>query len=513
MDRKDIFDGLAVGQADADGWFDRAEAADWNINKDFAIYGVLSGLVATLGAAPTVDITSGVGIDKNGKRLRAYTDGAGTKNFSFANATDGSATSVTAGNERWISVFARHGRKKTDPRTDDAAATVYYDQVECLNSDDGLNNFDKFFLVKGAEAALGAGVKPSLDAGAILICDIKRTNADGANVLDTGRREIWNIPADRAVGTGSGMALLMAALSNWLGGRTNTAQTHLTAQLDKIITDLAATSASDDGAERIGAAAVGNLAAGSVRSQLDELDTEKGGLATSNTWTLAQVFSALATFSAGATLTSAAGNPAVRVTDAADGNLLKVLDIGGQSQAKHLRIYLSTGTTGSWRKGTLIISWNAAFAVGATTMTADALGGSNPAWAFVMESEPATFWFMSLASPAGGAESMARLTITGDVLQTNGGAQLIPSLEYLEVGRGGRADAAHTQSGMESFRFRYTDDALTGSTIVQDTMGAAVNAGVVSIADDNRHGLVWSFAVSGAGNFYKSARLELNIGL
>jgi hypothetical protein len=70
----------------------------------------------------------------------------------------------------------------------------------------------------------------------------------------------------------------------WLGGRTNPGFVSLFAAIDKIITDLAATTASDDGAERIGAQAIGNLSAGSVRSQLSELDTEKGGLALSNIW-------------------------------------------------------------------------------------------------------------------------------------------------------------------------------------------------------------------------------------
>jgi hypothetical protein len=76
----------------------------------------------------------------------------------------------------------------------------------------------------------------------------------------------------------------IGARSSWLGGRTNPGFVSLYAAIDKIITDLAATTASDDGAERIGAQAIGNLAAGSVRSQLSELDTEKGGLALSNSW-------------------------------------------------------------------------------------------------------------------------------------------------------------------------------------------------------------------------------------
>jgi hypothetical protein len=91
----------------------------------------------------------------------------------------------------------------------------------------------------------------------------------------------------------------VAARTAWLGGRANAAATAYAA-IDKIITDLALTTASDDGAERIGAQASGNLAAGSVRSQLDELDAEKGGLALANNWAGIQTFSAKVAASGGA---------------------------------------------------------------------------------------------------------------------------------------------------------------------------------------------------------------------
>lgn len=64
--------------------------------------------------------------------------------------------------------------------------------------------------------------------------------------------------------------IAIAARTTWLGGRTNVATT-IFAAVDKIITDLAATTASDDGSERIGAQATTGFSAGSVRSQLDEM--------------------------------------------------------------------------------------------------------------------------------------------------------------------------------------------------------------------------------------------------
>lgn len=74
-----------------------------------------------------------------------------------------------------------------------------------------------------------------------------------------------------ALGAHAASAISYAGGGNWLGGRTNPAAT-VEAQLDKIISDLGATNANDDGAERIGAQAAGAMPQGSVRSQLNDLD-------------------------------------------------------------------------------------------------------------------------------------------------------------------------------------------------------------------------------------------------
>ena len=80
------------------------------------------------------------------------------------------------------------------------------------------------------------------------------------------------------------------ALSSWLGGRTNP-DTDVGSFLSKIVDDLGAQTASDDGAERIGAEASGNLTVGSVRSQINQLESEWGRLNRSNNWTQPQTFS------------------------------------------------------------------------------------------------------------------------------------------------------------------------------------------------------------------------------
>ncbi|MCA9629354.1 MAG: hypothetical protein KC766_16885, partial [Myxococcales bacterium] len=99
-----------------------------------------------------------------------------------------------------------------------------------------------------------------------------------------------------ASGAHAASAISYAGGGNWLGGRTNPATT-VEGQLDKIITDFAAQTASDDGAERVGAQAVAgapsSLAVGSVRSQLDELLGFVNASARTNvaqTWTETQQF-------------------------------------------------------------------------------------------------------------------------------------------------------------------------------------------------------------------------------
>jgi hypothetical protein len=91
-------------------------------------------------------------------------------------------------------------------------------------------------------------------------------------------------------------AIGYAAGPAWLGGRANPATT-TQAQLDKIVGDLGVQVAADDGAGRIGAAAVAgtprSLQAGSVRNQLDALlgfVNAAGALDQANSWSAKQSF-------------------------------------------------------------------------------------------------------------------------------------------------------------------------------------------------------------------------------
>lgn len=96
-------------------------------------------------------------------------------------------------------------------------------------------------------------------------------------------------------------AIGYAGGGNWADGTTNPATT-VEAQLDKIISDLVATA----GAARIGAAASGNLPAGTVRSQLDALDATSVRTNVANTFTALQTLNGAAGDTNGALATTAA---------------------------------------------------------------------------------------------------------------------------------------------------------------------------------------------------------------
>jgi hypothetical protein len=93
----------------------------------------------------------------------------------------------------------------------------------------------------------------------------------------------YNSHINQASGAHAASAVSYAGGGNWADGTTNPATT-VEAQLDKIISDLVATA----GAARVGAAAAGNLPAGTVRSQLDALDATSVRTNVANTFTALQ---------------------------------------------------------------------------------------------------------------------------------------------------------------------------------------------------------------------------------
>lgn len=100
-------------------------------------------------------------------------------------------------------------------------------------------------------------------------------------------------------GTGGAAKVGFAGSGVWADGSTNPS-TSIENQLDKIVLDLSAHTGAG-GAAKIGFTPAGNLSSTRIDTALAELDTEKAGLALTNT------FSAANTFSAGITISGAVG--------------------------------------------------------------------------------------------------------------------------------------------------------------------------------------------------------------
>jgi hypothetical protein len=138
-----------------------------------------------------------------------------------------------------------------------------------------------------------------------------------------------NAHINLAAGAHAASALTYAGGGNWADGTTNPATT-VEGQLDKIVSDLVATAA----AARIGAAASGNLPAGTVRSQLDALDATSVRTNVANTFTALQTLNGAAGDTNGAMATTVA--PTTR-------KLLWEIQAGG---AMKVRFY--AGLDGGW---------------------------------------------------------------------------------------------------------------------------------------------------------------------
>jgi hypothetical protein len=148
-----------------------------------------------------------------------------------------------------------------------------------------------------------------------------------ANPAATVEAQLDKLVADLAADAGAGR-LGAAARSNWLDGATNPAGVSLLAALNKIITDLSAQAAGGDGAARIGAQAIGNLVAGSVRSQLTALD------ATSVRTNVANIFAAKQT------VNGADGDTSAAMATASQPVVRKLLwEIGGGAGSYNYRLY------------------------------------------------------------------------------------------------------------------------------------------------------------------------------
>lgn len=192
MDLRDWFYRQRVSEVELAEGFELAEAADRAIMRDAGIVGVCSGGTASAnGATLSVDLTAGVVYDQLGQRI-AWD---GTENVDVSRDTSGAVTNVvTPGNERWVSIFAVFNRLAGNARVDGNGDEVLYDQDESYT----------FRVLQGAEAAIGAATRPSLQGDAILLCDVQleqgQTLLAGGDISLTRRQ--WAF----AVGAGFGTA-------------------------------------------------------------------------------------------------------------------------------------------------------------------------------------------------------------------------------------------------------------------------------------------------------------------
>jgi hypothetical protein len=167
---------------------------------------------------------------------------------------------------------------------------------------------------------------------------------------------------NQAAGAHAATAITYAGGGAWADGTTNPATT-ADAQLTKIVADLTALA----GAARIGAAASGNLPAGTVRSQLNALD------ATSVRTNVANVFTAMQTFNGAAGDT----NAALETTSApTTRKLLWEFAINGNYKG---RLYSSTSYNGAF-EFTINARWDGTQWVRDSTLFAEKWTFHNYEW-------------------------------------------------------------------------------------------------------------------------------------
>lgn len=162
--RRDYYFRQKVTEAELDAGFDGSEDADKIFAVDFGQFGVISpGMLVTEFAVPnlTLDVSAGVGYSKTGERINVTP----AQNVDVSQDENGSSTSVSAGNERWVQIEARFDRILSDPRIDGNGATVNFIRAEGF----------ELAVVMGAEATTGNGVKPPVPSQHLLLVDFLMT--------------------------------------------------------------------------------------------------------------------------------------------------------------------------------------------------------------------------------------------------------------------------------------------------------------------------------------------------
>ena len=201
MERKFFFYKQPVAFTELNAAFDGAENAVDNLVIDYGLNGLVSGLVVQQHNAGdlTVNVTSGVAYDSNGKRIDVST----TQNVNCA--VDYLAVSTTVsggGNSKILSLFAQFEQALSDARTDGNGSTVYFEHAESFVLE----------IHQGTEASSPSPL--ALIPGKVLLADI--TISHGTTQILTGqisfaRTQYYGNPAPVSVPAASGTRFSLAA--------------------------------------------------------------------------------------------------------------------------------------------------------------------------------------------------------------------------------------------------------------------------------------------------------------
>lgn len=236
-DRRDYYNQQAVTEGELDAGFDGLERADRALAVDIGLFGVKSGLTVTE-ADPTPNLTviveSGTAFDAAGQRIRIGSSQVVNLALDYLNV---STAVPTAGQERWVSVYAHFDRELDDERIDGGSNVVFFVRNESFG----------LVVKQGAAASTGTAVKPALDDDMVLLCDVLLEN--GTTAIEDADINVVRRQNTRVFAASE----ISADTHAYIAGDT------VQAQLEEIVTDLALEVAEESelvaGSERIGARA------------------------------------------------------------------------------------------------------------------------------------------------------------------------------------------------------------------------------------------------------------------
>lgn len=297
MERLSFYFRQKVTAGELNEALDNAEDADTAALRDSALTGVVSGMAVTAQSSPnmTVQIGQGVAYDHTGLRINIPS----TQTVNCAQDESAVSTTVlTTGNEKYLSIFVVADRVLSDPRTDGNSQTVYFRQglTYRLRVVQGAES--------PAGTAVAPSLDPDAILLADVLLPFGAATVTNGMISVTRRQDVFtSVGTARTVRTGTaaaavaslnvnynnhvlgladahpGTTIAYGGGGNWKDGTTNPATT-VEAQLDKIVSDLA----TNGGAAKISTAGAGigtwangdQIAYTSIQATLNDLAASLG---------------------------------------------------------------------------------------------------------------------------------------------------------------------------------------------------------------------------------------------